>query len=92
MLTGHTPDLYPMVGRPCSFQYKGQGYVNGKWKTEYNIGTWTKNVYTSGTASMKRYFWYNPGHNGDHRILVIGKIWNGGSLIATGREHSGFCN
>ena len=75
-----------------TMQVKGQGYINGKWRTEDNIGTYSKNVYTAGTASMKRSFWYNPGHNGDHRILVIGKIWNGGSLIATGRAHSGFCN
>jgi hypothetical protein len=71
---------------------KGQGYYNGAWHTEYNIGTWTKTINTSGSASMKRYFWYNPGHSGKHRILVIGKIWDGGYLIATGKEHSGWCS
>ena len=71
---------------------KGQGFVNGKWKTEYNIGTWTKNVYTNGSATMKKTFWYKPGHRGSHRIVVTGKIWDGGYVIATGKDHSGYCS
>ena len=71
---------------------KGQGYYNGSWHNEYNIGTWTKNINTSGKASMQRYFWYDAGHSGKHRIKVIGKIWDGGYLIATGTEVSGWCN
>jgi hypothetical protein len=71
---------------------KGQGYHNGGWRTEYEIGTWTKDVFTNSRATMKREFWYDPAHTGKHRILVIGKIWDGGVLIASGKEKSGFCS
>jgi hypothetical protein len=48
---------------------KGQGYHNGAWRTEYNIGTWTKSVNTSARATMIRELWYDPNHNGRHRSV-----------------------
>jgi hypothetical protein len=71
---------------------KGQGYHSGRWRTEYKIGTATKMVYTSGKASIKKAAWYKPGHSGKHRIMAVGKIWNGGTLIAKGNQASYTCS
>jgi hypothetical protein len=71
---------------------KGQGYHNGAWRTEYNIGTWTKSVNTSARATMIRELWYDPNHNGRHRILVVGRIWNGSLLVGSGKARSGWCS
>ena len=69
----------------------GQGRHGGVWTNEYNLGTFTKNVDTSAKATMQRSFWYDPGHDGRHRIKVVGKIWDGGSLIAKGKATSPYC-
>jgi hypothetical protein len=71
---------------------KGQAYINGAWKTEVELGTATKAVDTNGSATLKKTFTYNPGHAGRHRILATGKIWNGNSLVASGRDRSGYCS
>ena len=71
---------------------KGQGFYNGGWHTELNIGTYT--AYTNGGKGgyfFKDSFYFKPGHSGSHRILVVGKIWNGGSLLASGQAKSGYC-
>ena len=71
---------------------KGQGYHDGRWQTEYNIGTWSKVVNTSSKATMRREFWYDAGHSGKHRIQVLGKIWNGSNLVGSGKDRSGWCS
>ena len=70
---------------------KGQQYYGGGWHNVYNIGTWTKTVNTSGQATMKRLFWFDPNASGKYRIVVTGKIWDGSHQIASGKEHSGWC-
>ena len=71
---------------------RGQGYHNGSWRNEYNIGTWTKSVNTSARATMQRSFWYNPDHSGRHRIRVVGRILNGSQLMGKGSISSGWCS
>ena len=70
----------------------GQGYHNGAWHNEYNIGTVSKTVNTSGTANFTRVVWYTPGHSGKHRLHVVGKFWNGSYLIAKGSVNSPSCS
>ena len=75
-----------------SMTVKGQGFHAGKWRNEYNVGTYYVNTNGgSGGWIFKDTFFYTPGDNGSHRILVIGKIWNGSHLVASGQAHSGFC-
>ncbi len=70
---------------------KGQGLHNGSWGNEYNIGTFTKVINTSGQANMTRTAWFNPGHSGKHRLIMVGKIWDGNNLIATGTIKTPAC-
>ncbi len=70
----------------------GQGYHNGSWHNEYYIGTFSKAIYTSGQANFTRTAWFTPGHSGKHRIAMVGKIWDGGYLIATGNIKSPGCS
>ncbi len=70
---------------------QGQGYQNGSWQNEHNFGTYTKWVYTSAKATMTKTFTFNPGHSGRHRIRVVGKIWDGGNLLAKGSVNTPAC-
>ena len=70
---------------------KGQGYHNGSWVNEGVIGTASKNVNTSGQANLTRVAWFNPGHSGKHRMIAVGKIWNGSYVVAKGNVRSGTC-
>jgi len=70
---------------------KGQGYHNGAWHTEYNIGTASKMVNTSQAGNLSRFAWFNPGHAGKHRMTAVGKIWNGSYVVAKGNVRSGTC-
>lgn len=74
-----------------SMTVKGQGYYNGGWHNEYNVGTYFVNINTNGGYYYKDTFFFKPGHSGSHRILAIGKIWNGSHLVASGKAHSGYC-
>ena len=71
---------------------KGQGFYNGGWHTELNIGTWYVNINTYGGYFYKNSFYFKPGHSGSHRIYAIGKIWDGGYLVATGKTASLYCS
>ncbi|HUP83399.1 MAG TPA: hypothetical protein VM284_04325 [Candidatus Limnocylindria bacterium] len=70
---------------------KGQGWHNGHWVDEYNIGTDSKIVNTNGTANFTRYAWFTPGHAGKHRLNAVGRIWDGSYKVAQGSIHSGTC-
>jgi hypothetical protein len=74
-----------------SISVKGQGFYNGGWHNELNIGTWYKNINTYGSTSFTKSFYFIPGHSGSHRILATGRIWNGGYLVASGKTSSGYC-
>ena len=75
-----------------SITVKGQGYYNGGWHIERNIGTWYVNINTYRGWFYTNSFWFKPGHLGSHRILAIGKIWNGSYLVASGKTVSGYCS
>ncbi len=75
-----------------SITVKGQGYYGGRWHTELNIGTWYVNINTNKGKYFQDSFYFKPGHNGSHRILAIGKIWNGSYLVAKGKSHSQYCS
>jgi len=70
---------------------KGQGYYNGGWHTELNIGSYYVNINTNGGYYFKDSFYFKPGHSGSHRIAVTGKIYDGSYLVATGNAKSGYC-
>lgn len=71
---------------------KGQGFYNGGWHNELNIGTWFVNINTYGGYFYRDTFYFTPGHSGSHRILAIGKIWDGGYLVASGKSTSQYCS
>jgi hypothetical protein len=70
----------------------GQGYHNGSWHNEYNFGTFSKTINTSGQAAFTRTAWFQPAHSGKHRIVMVGKIWNGGYMIASGTIRTPGCS
>ncbi len=70
----------------------GQGYHNGGWHNEFNFGKYSKSISTSGQANFVRTAWFKPGHSGKHRIVMVGKIWNGGSMIASGTIRTPGCS
>jgi hydrogenase/urease accessory protein HupE len=69
---------------------KGQEYYGGRWHTK-TTKTFTKYVYTSGSAKFKKAMTYTPANSRYHRILAVGKAWNGGQLIAKGKDKSLTC-
>lgn len=69
----------------------GQGWHSGAWHAEYNFGTFSRTVNTSGQANFIRTAWFAPAHSGKHRIVMVGKIWNGGYLVATGNIRTPGC-
>lgn len=68
----------------------GQGFY-GSWRTDYTIGTWWVNIDTYGGYYFTKSFYYVDGQSGSSRILVVAKIKNGSTTVATGRAHSQFC-
>lgn len=75
-----------------SMTIKGQGYYGGRWHNELNIGTYSVKANTSGGYFFKDSFYFTPGHSGKHRILALGKIWNGSHLVASGSTFSLYCS
>ena len=75
-----------------SMTIKGQGYYGGRWHTELNIGTYSARANTYAGYYFKDSFYFFPGHSGTHRILAVGKIWNGSHLVASGSTYSLRCS
>ncbi len=71
---------------------KGQGFYNGGWHNELNIGTYFVNINTNSGWYYKDSFYFTPGHSGSHRIQAVGKIWDGSFLVASGKVASKFCS
>jgi hypothetical protein len=69
----------------------GQGYYNGAWHNEYNIGTASRTINTGGQASFSRVAYFTPGHSGKHRMVMLGKIWDGATVIASGTIRTPAC-
>jgi hypothetical protein len=70
---------------------QGQGYYGGAWHNEGASKTFTHGGGGSSKVTWSDTFKWNPGHSGKHRIKVVAKIWNGGSVVGSGNDVSGFC-
>jgi hypothetical protein len=78
-------------GTRLTLTVKGQGYHNGAWRTEKTIGSWSKSFNTSAKKSLSKFVSFNPRHSGRHRLMGIGKIFNGVRLVASSKIRTGYC-
>lgn len=70
---------------------QGQGFWSGRWHNEGSSSTFTKYDYTSSKFTFTDTIKWNPHESGSHRLKVVAKIWNGGSVVGKGSDVSGYC-
>ena len=70
---------------------QGQGYYNGGWHNEGSSSTFQHAGGGYSKVAWSDTFKWKPGHSGSHRIKVVAKIWDGGSVIGKGNDVSGYC-
>jgi hypothetical protein len=78
-------------GTKLTLTVKGQGYHDGAWRTEVTLGSWSKTFNTSARVSLAKFVSYNPGHGGLHRLLGIGKVWDGAYVLGGTKLKTGTC-
>ena len=57
----------------------------------YLLSAFTKYDYTSSKFTFTDTIKWNPHESGSHRLKVVAKIWNGGSVVGKGSDVSGYC-